>query len=477
MCGTCLNDCCCDPGYCLSVTAEGKALTITKDVVTATASASACSSVSYEDAWLTATALAKLNAEIAAKNDANIIDQTLLIVDSNSLIPLLAGLTLGNSSSQYSGVFSNTGNFSDGVFSNTGSFTDSINIGNSGTQLTSSPDGSSSSLLINGFIIIVNQINISKSNSNGIGIGPGSLNSLTTGSNNLAIGLNGLNKVTSGSLNAGFGPGVLQNNQTGNGNFAAGAYVLSNLVSGEANTGLGIFSGLNIKGSFNTTLGVGAQVSDPQGDHQIKIGTLLDITSIDNLRLPEFNNTVVKVISDVTSIQVSGLSGAVMIVALPQTAPSFANASLEIGPVFTTKYFEISSIQINNMPVNGRVVIAVTNGTDRIIPINLTSVTSSAIYSFNLSNPTIPIGKSIITLQLYKAETNSSPFYTISIQSLFIKTQNVIAGYKNDSSVTIEFTTIKNYFNQMAASFASQINSLIQGNIVPLSSTFDKWSQ
>jgi len=73
---------CCKSEYCLNVEAEGFALTTTGDKVTATASAAACSETSYEDAWFKATDLAKLNANIEAKNSANIIDQTLIIIRS-----------------------------------------------------------------------------------------------------------------------------------------------------------------------------------------------------------------------------------------------------------------------------------------------------------------------------------------------------------------------------------------------------------
>lgn len=79
----CLKPCYCPHGFCLSVSSEGFATTITGDVVTATASASACSNNSYEDAWLSAKELSKVYADIEAKNSANIIDQTLAIIQNN----------------------------------------------------------------------------------------------------------------------------------------------------------------------------------------------------------------------------------------------------------------------------------------------------------------------------------------------------------------------------------------------------------
>ena len=69
--------------YSTSITEEGTAYTSTGIKVTATASASACSDISYEDAWLIAYYLAKNEANTIAKNEANIIDQTLGIVGND----------------------------------------------------------------------------------------------------------------------------------------------------------------------------------------------------------------------------------------------------------------------------------------------------------------------------------------------------------------------------------------------------------
>ena len=70
--------------YIASATAQGMALTITNDVVTATATAQASSDISYEDAWFIAYGIAEQQANIEAQNSANIIDQTLAIVEEES---------------------------------------------------------------------------------------------------------------------------------------------------------------------------------------------------------------------------------------------------------------------------------------------------------------------------------------------------------------------------------------------------------
>ena len=80
------TDCNCDcKGYSVTVTENGYATTITGSIVTSTATASACSDISYEDAWLQASSIAKTNANIVAKNDANIIDQTIIIIQNSGL--------------------------------------------------------------------------------------------------------------------------------------------------------------------------------------------------------------------------------------------------------------------------------------------------------------------------------------------------------------------------------------------------------
>jgi hypothetical protein len=72
------------------VTANGTAIVpLTGSTVTSTASASACSNISWEDAWLQAFTIAQQNATIVAQHDANIIQQTLELVNmdcSNNII-------------------------------------------------------------------------------------------------------------------------------------------------------------------------------------------------------------------------------------------------------------------------------------------------------------------------------------------------------------------------------------------------------
>ena len=86
----CKEICCCKNEFCLNISAEGKAFTKTGKIVTSSASALACSEISYEDAWFKGTILAKQTADIEAQNSANIIDQTIDIV-KNEVISVVKG--------------------------------------------------------------------------------------------------------------------------------------------------------------------------------------------------------------------------------------------------------------------------------------------------------------------------------------------------------------------------------------------------
>jgi hypothetical protein len=77
----CIDKSICECIFSNSVTAEGIATTSNGYTVTSTASASASSTKSFEDAWLTAYEIAKINADIVANHDSNLIDETLTIIN------------------------------------------------------------------------------------------------------------------------------------------------------------------------------------------------------------------------------------------------------------------------------------------------------------------------------------------------------------------------------------------------------------
>ena len=70
-----------------NVSGNGSATTSSGFVVTATATASASSNVSQADAYNQALTLANSIAQSSAQNQANIMDQTILINDSPAITP------------------------------------------------------------------------------------------------------------------------------------------------------------------------------------------------------------------------------------------------------------------------------------------------------------------------------------------------------------------------------------------------------
>jgi hypothetical protein len=98
------STCPCEQIY-ASATSQGSALVQTGDLVTANASATASSPVSYADALSIATKDAKQLANNYAQHDADVINQTLRIVNSHSLIPSTTGITIGNKTAPYSQIY------------------------------------------------------------------------------------------------------------------------------------------------------------------------------------------------------------------------------------------------------------------------------------------------------------------------------------------------------------------------------------
>ena len=81
------NDCCCPSYITASASADGTAFTSTGDLVTSTATATGIGST-YTDAYTVALNQAQQNANITAQYDANIMSQTISIVDRLYFSPL-----------------------------------------------------------------------------------------------------------------------------------------------------------------------------------------------------------------------------------------------------------------------------------------------------------------------------------------------------------------------------------------------------
>ena len=102
------STCPCEQIY-ASATSQGSASTISGDLVTANATATASSPLSYTDALSIATKDAQQLANNYAQHDADIIDQTLTIINSRSLIPSTTGITVGSKNAPYSQVYTAKG--------------------------------------------------------------------------------------------------------------------------------------------------------------------------------------------------------------------------------------------------------------------------------------------------------------------------------------------------------------------------------
>ena len=86
-------DCLCNPQT-ASATSQATAPIQSGDIVTASASATASSYISYKDALATATKESQQLATDYAQHDAHVINQTLNIINSRSLIPTNTNITL-----------------------------------------------------------------------------------------------------------------------------------------------------------------------------------------------------------------------------------------------------------------------------------------------------------------------------------------------------------------------------------------------
>ena len=318
-----MEDNCEEPSYCVTVQANGTAIVpLTGSTVTSTATASACSNISYEDAWFKAYAVAEQNATIVANNDANIIEQTLEIITSDPQLinnpniitdsapdyntalgvgalgaPIVFTLATDNTAVGYNALYSNktdqghtavgygalqntSGVVRDispdvGIYANTG-------IGYQALQSTTTGDSNiavgDSALQANttGYNNIAIGAGALQSNTTGIqnnAMGNTALYSNTTGIQNNAMGNTALYSNTTGNYNTAVGDSALFSNTIGNRNSAIGNDALNKNTTGIQNNAMGntaLYS--NTTGSFNTAVGDGALYSNTTGSNLTAIG-------------------------------------------------------------------------------------------------------------------------------------------------------------------------------------------------------------
>ena len=224
-----------------TATATGYALTITGNVVTSTASASA-TGVTYQEAYQNAFIEAKRLADITAQNDANIISQTIDIVDNS---PMLQGATGATGVKGATGATGPQG--ATGVKGATGA---------TGLQGATGP--------IAGIL----------SNEN-TAYGVQALENITSGIGNSAFGYNALSSNTTATANSAFGYKALYSNTIGVENNAFGVDALTNNINGVENVAIGstaLFS--NTSGLNNVAMGNGSLYNNITGNYNTAVGDI-----------------------------------------------------------------------------------------------------------------------------------------------------------------------------------------------------------
>ena len=242
--------------YTATATSSAFALTTNGNVVTASASATA-TGVTYEEAFQTASQESLQIAQSAAYNDANIISQTIDIINlpqSNQ-----------NTSYGYEALNSVT----------------SLGEQNSAfgyQSLYSTGDGVSNNAF--GYLALYNNIGDLTDPENLLGVennafGTKALYSNTTGSENVAVGSSALFSNTSGLNNNALGNGTLYSNTTGNYNTAVGDIALYENTTGTYNTAVGEGALLlNTSGSNNSVFGTRAFETNITGTNNTVVGYL-----------------------------------------------------------------------------------------------------------------------------------------------------------------------------------------------------------
>ena len=250
------STCPCEQIY-ASATSQGSALVQTGDLVTANASATASSPVSYADALSIATKDAQQLANNSAQHDADVIDQTLRIVNAHSLIPSTTGITVGSADKPYSKIYTANGVVLSGN-----------PIGNA-VLLTSSND----KLYSNGAQIYTSANPQGSTDEGNTFYGEAAGNPTVTGYFNSAFGSDALNKLTSGQYNTAMGSFSQQTNTTGEQNVSVGNGALQFITTGNKNVAVGYATlGGTKTGDYNTAIGHGAGVSIEPSTNCTSIG-------------------------------------------------------------------------------------------------------------------------------------------------------------------------------------------------------------
>jgi hypothetical protein len=262
------STCPCEQIY-ASATSQGSALVQTGDMVTANASATASSPISYADALSIATKDAQQLANNYAQHDADVIDQTLRIVNAHSLIPSTTGITVGSATNPYSKIY-----IAKGVVLGSNSLGNQVTLTSSNNMLyvndaqvytSANPQGST----------------IDRANTF---FGTNAGNPDVTGYLNSAFGTDALQYITSGQYNTSMGSFSQQQNRTGEQNVSVGNGALQDLISGSKNVAVG-YATLSGHKTGNNTTAIGHSAG-------VLKDALTNCTSIGNEAICEASNQI-----------------------------------------------------------------------------------------------------------------------------------------------------------------------------------------
>ena len=290
MCDCELQICCCkecESAFKNSVSASASALTNQDVLVYATASASASSEISFEDAWLKAYVEANRLAKYYAELEANTIDTTFNIIETqaistyeiNNETDITTDTLTVNGASETNGI-TNTGDIETNTINKVplakldpelldiiiGDFAENVTTASSNTGL--------------GVKVFENLTTGSRN----VAVGLSALRNNSIGSTNVAVGFEALLNNTTGSRNVAVGDNALASNTTGNRNVATGNDTLENNTTGTTNTAVGdIALRFNTTGAGNVAVGTQALNSNTTGNANTVIGnTALSLNTTGN---------------------------------------------------------------------------------------------------------------------------------------------------------------------------------------------------
>ena len=376
-----MKECCCvEECHCLhpivfnaSAQATGYAKTSTGDLVTATATASANSYISQEDAFQNAYFTALQNANIEAQNSANIIDQTLEIVETEDL-----GIKGATGSPGNQGATGAQGATGPGLSTINKIYPVAITTPAGGNMILGSNFlNADTTIAINNTSLGVDALTNNTTGYQNVALGTAALLNNTTGFRNTATGNEALYTNSTGSNNVATGFHALYNT-IGSFNVATGINALRSNTTGSNNTALGYSTGSSLTtGSNVTCIGSGAQPYSATASNQIVLGT-----STEQLNIQGGFSYSNDFISDTTTITFPPKQFYIVTVLSPTstiTLPVMANNAYYLGTL--VQFRKMSGLAFTIVASSGNTIINSAGGVFGSIEISTAYTTVSLVYA------------------------------------------------------------------------------------------------